>query len=118
MAAVRIQGLREAQRAFRKLDRAVSKDFKDELAHAAEPVARSAASRLVRFRGASTNVKALTLARGVYVRQMQRTVTGRRGDFGALQMRTAFLPALAEHEDEIVHEVEKAFDRFADRAGF
>jgi hypothetical protein len=33
-------------------------------------------------------------------------------------MRTAFLPALAEHEDEIVHEVEKAFDRFANRAGF
>jgi hypothetical protein len=118
VTTVRVKGLREVQRAFRQVDKSLGQDFKDELKKAGEPVARSAAAKLTRWRGASTNVKVHVLGKGVYVRQQKRKVTGLRGDFGALQMRSAFIPALMENEDRIEREVEEALDRFINRAGF
>lgn len=41
-------------------------------------------------------------------------MTGRRGDYGALQMRKALLPALAENEQEVVEAFEDAMDKVAD----
>ena len=116
--AVRIKGLREVQRALRQVDRQLAKDFKNELKQAGEPVARSAASKLSQWRGASTNVGIHVMARSVVARQERRKVTGQRGDFGALQMRRAFIPALMENQDRIERELEQALDRFIRKAGF
>lgn len=116
--AVHVEGLRELDRALRQIDKALAQDLRDELQQAARPVAEAVAQKLVRFRGASTDVKSIALARGVVVRQQARKVTGLRPDFGGVQMRSAFLPAVAENEDELIHELDEALDRFIDRAGF
>jgi hypothetical protein len=115
---VRVKGLREVQRAFRQVDKSLGQDFKNELKKAGEPVARSAAAKLTRWQGASTNVKVHVLGKGVFVRQQKRKVTGLRGDFGKLQMQQAFIPALMENEDGIGRDVEQALDRFVRQAGF
>jgi hypothetical protein len=54
----------------------------------------------------------------VFVRQQARKVTGLRGDFGAVQMRNAFEPALDENAHRIGRDVEDALDRWINSAGF
>jgi hypothetical protein len=119
-AAVRVRGLREAIGAFRAVDRALAKDFRQELKEAAEPVASAARSKLGRYRGVSMAVSPRLQGGsgvGVVVRQNARKVTGRRGDFGGLQMRRAFEPALDEHADEVVDRVDAALGRWINKAG-
>ena len=41
--------------------------------------------------------------------QRQKKKTGKRPDFGALQMREGFIPALNDNEDDIAQTVEDAF---------
>jgi hypothetical protein len=117
-ATVRITGLKELQRALRQVDKSLGADFKNELKKVGEPVARSAASKLTRWRGASTKVRVHPLGKGVFVRQQARKVTGLRGDFGELQMRDAFEPALDENQHRIVQDLDDAIDRFINHAGF
>lgn len=116
---VRIRGLRETIRALNRVNKQVAKQVRDELKRAVEPVAASARDRVGRYPGASTSTigpKATT--RSVFVTQRKRKVTGLRPDFGSLQMREGLLPALAEHEDDIVGQVEDALDRLTRTAGF
>jgi hypothetical protein len=47
-----------------------------------------------------------------------RKTTGHHPEFGALQMATVLIPALDQHEDQIVNGVERLFDRIANREGF
>lgn len=117
-SSVRVKGLREVQRALRQVDKQLGNDFREELKKAGEPVAASARAKLTQWQGASTNVKVHALGKGVFVRQQAKKVTGNRGDFGSLQMRKAFIPALVENEDRIEKDVEDALDRFVDKAGF
>jgi hypothetical protein len=114
-----IQGLRELDAAFRKMDKVASKNFRDELKKAAEPVASSARDKISRFQGASLGtIKPRATATAVFVTQNARKVTGLRGDYGALQMRVGLEPALAENETNIVNELERALDRLGESAGF
>lgn len=53
--------------------------------------------------------------RGVSVEQSLRKTTGRRPDYGALQMRRALLPALARKQGEVEEAFEHAIDKVADR---
>lgn len=88
------------------------------LKEAAEPVRRSWVSKVSRYQGASTSTIVPSVERsGLIVRQRARKVTGRRGDFGALQMRLG-LQALAENEDETIRSVEDALDDLTREAGF
>jgi hypothetical protein len=48
--------------------------------------------------------------RGVSVEQSLRKTTGRRPDYGALQMRKALLPARADTREEIEAKFEEALD--------
>lgn len=114
---VRVRGLREVQRGVRNFNESVGKDLTAELKKAAEPVAASARQKLTRYQGVSLNVQPVAFAASVRVRQQQRKVTGLRGDFGALQMRRAFIPALTEQAPNVVRNIETAIDRFADQAG-
>lgn len=117
-AHFRVTGYREADRAFRKLEGSSKTLFREDLVRLAEPVAATARSRVSRYRGASTNITPKALAGGVVVRQNQRKVTGLRGDFGSLQMRKAFIPALEQHADEIHKGLEDVLDKHIDSAGF
>ncbi len=53
----------------------------------------------------------------VAVQQSARKVTGLRGDFGALQMRKALIPASQSKLDEIEREMERALDDLAREFG-
>lgn len=52
--------------------------------------------------------------RGVSVEQSLRRVTGKRGDYGALQMREALLPAVDNKDRDIEQEFDDAMERLAD----
>lgn len=112
---VRVKGLREFQRAVGHASKETKKTVRDGLKQAARPVVEAARAK-ERWAGASTGtIGPRVTQRGVFVTQRKGKVSGLRPDFGALQMREAFLPALEENQEEVVREVEKAFDRMLDR---
>lgn len=51
--------------------------------------------------------------RGVSVEQSLRKTTGKRPDYGALQMRDALIPARSRKSEETAAEFEHALDRVA-----
>jgi hypothetical protein len=116
---IRVHGLRETLRAFQKLDREASKELRAELVRAAFPVAEDVRARLARYQGASLNtIRPGATQKGAFVRQNKRKVTGRRADFGALQMTHGFLPALEENADEVNADVERLLDKLIAAEGF
>lgn len=105
-------------RALDRIQRGTGRAVLGGLKEAAEPVRRSWASRLSRYQGASTaTLTPGVLRSGIVVRQRKRAVTGKRGDFGALQMRLG-LSALAENADVTMRAVEDALDNLTREAGF
>ena len=99
-ATVRVRGLRETQRALQKVNKEAAKTVRDALKEATEPVASDARSRLSRYAGASVGtIGPRATNRGVFVTQRARKKTGKRGDFGVLQMQEVLVPALEEHEN-------------------
>jgi hypothetical protein len=116
---IRVEGLREVQKAFRDVDKSLVTSLGGELKRAAEPVVASAKTKVARFQGASVGtIRAVRSGPNVYVEQSARKVTGLRGDFGSLQMRTVLEPALDENENRVFAEVERVLDKYADGAGF
>ena len=116
---LRVENLREFLRAVNKIEREEKKVIKDRLAKVAEPIAGSARQRLGRFAGA--NLAAIgprVVTSGVFVTDRAKKVTGKRGDFGGLIMTVGLLPALEEHADEAVRELEDALDDLGSSAGF
>jgi hypothetical protein len=117
-ATVRLHGLQQVNRAFKRIDDSVVREVKDELRKVAEPVAADARQRIGRFQGASTStIKPYPTMKGVVVRQAQRKKTGTHPNFGALQM-VDLIGALYAHEEEIVDEVEELLDWLKRREGF
>lgn len=116
MTAVVVHGLKELNRSLDNMQR---KDLGNELKEAAEPVVSSARGKVTRYRGASVNtIRAKRAGLRVYVEQSKAKVTGKRGDFGGLQMRNVLEPALSEHEDEIFRRVDAALTRWGNEEGF
>jgi hypothetical protein len=116
--SVRVRGLRETLRALDRVNKGVGKQVKDELKKAAEPVAKTAQSKISRYAGAKTStIGPRASVRGVFVTQRARKVTGIRADFGRLQ-QGLLEESLQEHEGEIIHDVERAFDRLTRSEGF
>jgi hypothetical protein len=116
---VRVKGLRELQSAFRRIDAEAATAVRKDLVETAQPVADAARGKISRYPGASLGtIRLRATTRSVFVTQGKRKVTGRRGDFGALQMRVGLIPALAENSDQIVRGVEQTLDRLASSNGF
>jgi hypothetical protein len=116
---VHVVGLREVQRAFREVDKSLALQLGNDLKKAAEPVAVSAKQKVSRYRGASINtIRTRRAGPTIYVEQSAKKVTGKRGDFGALQMRRALEPALDEKSAQVFREVEQVLDHYASKAGF
>ena len=108
---VHVKGLREAQRAFKRLDVDAAADLKAELVALAEPVALEARERLARYAGIKLGTIKAKSRMGVAVAQQgARKVTGRRPDFGALQMTEGFLPAAAHQAPLVQAGVERLLD--------
>lgn len=114
-----MRGLRTTQRAFKRMSGELGPTLRSELASTAEPVARDARQREEQWEGASIGTIAPRIVlNGVYVTQRARKVTGKRPDFGALQMTHAFIPALEAHREEIFAGAERALDRVVRAGGF
>lgn len=114
---VQVRGLRELQRDFKKMSGGLSKDVDKELRGAAKIVSDEARS-LSASHGFSqrsvTGLRPRTKGFGrAFVEQSRRKTTGKRGDFGAMQMQRVLLPALARKQDDVV----KALDKMLARLG-
>ena len=115
---VTVHGLGDVLRGLNKIQRGAHKQVLGQLLESAEPVRRSWAGKLGRYRGASTaTLTPKMTTKGVLITQRARKVTGRRSDFGSLQMRHG-LSALFEEADETTKAVEKALDELTREAGF
>lgn len=114
-ATVRVHGLVELNRAIKKADRETQDKLKEPFRRIGEIVRAEAQERFstIDSRSAST-FKVKTLVKGVRVEQSRRKTTGLRGDFGALQMRRALLPALDAKQPEVIRELEGGLEEIAD----
>lgn len=116
---IRVEGLRSLLRATDKAEKQTKKLVRDELRRAAEPV-RDEARRLlapVDSRSASRIGISVRKVGLVSVEQRLRRTTGKHPQFGSLQMRKAFVPALGSRSDVVVGRLEEALDRLADEWG-
>lgn len=118
VGTVRMVGLRETRRAFRRMSGGLDVAMRAALREAAWPVARAARAR-EHWDGASVGtIGPIVRARGVAVTQRKRKVTGLRPDYGALQMTEAFIPALEENAGAVELAAEGAIDTIERLGGF
>lgn len=116
---VRVKGLRELRRDFKKVSKDLDKEVRDGLKEAAQPVREEAANLFDRYDAHSAaGYRVSVRQRTVTVQQSRRRTTGNRPDYGALQMRRALIPALASREDEVVEGVDRVLGRLAGDNGF
>ena len=116
---VRVKGLRETRRAFRKLSKDLDKEVRDGLREAAKPVHEEASNLFARYDADSAGGYRIRVRqRGVAVEQSKRRTTGLRPDYGKLQMRRALIPALDRRQDEVIEGIDKVLDRLAGENGF
>lgn len=121
--AIIIEGSNELVRAFGRVDKDLKRGLQRELRGAAQIVAGAAREKLSALNPPATG-RTITGVRprlrigSAYVEQRLGKTTGKRGDWGATQMKRAFLPALSEKTDEVMESVERMLDKAADRNGF
>ncbi len=114
-----VKGLRELNRDLGRMNKTAQKELQAALRVVAEPVAVAARSKAERFGPRTATKIAAGSSRGqAVVRQRARRTTGRRPDFGALQMRTVLVPALDENAENIVRGVELMLGTLALGNGF
>jgi hypothetical protein len=111
-----VSGYRDLLRALKTADKETRLALRATLRHAGEATQASAVAKLsaVDSRSAS-GFKVRVRQRGVAVEQSLRRTTGKRPQFGALQMRRALVPALDANEERTIREMEAALDRVCDR---
>ena len=114
-----VHGLPKLQRALKTMERNAARYARDACERAAAPIVDTARSRKGRYPGAPTgNIHPRTSRQTVYVEDRTPPHTGLRGDFGSLIMRNVMLPALYEHQEDVVRELDRTLDKLAKRAGF
>jgi hypothetical protein len=113
---VRVEGWREAARALDRVNRDAKRSILSGIAEGARPIADDANERLGRYRGIG-RITTRSNVSGVFVQQSHRKVTGKRGDFGALQMRRGLIPAAEQEQPHVVASIERALDGLISREG-
>jgi hypothetical protein len=116
---IRVEGLRELQRALRNADKELAKDLTRRLKEAADIVRQDAASKFASINPVSAAGFRPRARTGVAaVEQSKKRTTGTRPDFGSLQMRVALLPALADNTDNVVAAIDRMLDELGQAEGF
>lgn len=112
---LRVRGYREFLRASDRAGRESKKATRDVLKSVGEIVRVEGARRFTKYDARSAaGYRVRVRQRGVAVEQSLRKTTGKRPDYGALQMRKALLPALVSKEHEVERATERALDTIAD----
>lgn len=113
---IQVHGLREFQRAAALAGKDTRKEVRDALRESASPVKSRAMVLFSRIdKRSAAGYRIAVRQRGVAVEQRLRKTTGRRPDYGSLQMTRALLPALAAEQPRLERNVERALERIADR---
>ena len=105
---IRVQGLRELQRAFALAEVGVNRKLKESLRDVAEPVRAQAeslaVSQIPRIGLAWSRMRVGVTARGVYVAPKERSKRGRnrRPNLAPLLLGRAMEPALESNRGEVV----------------
>ena len=115
-ATLRVRGYRELLRACDNAGKQTRKEVRGTFRKIGELVRVDARGRLAPLsvkssRGYRTKVR----QRGVSVEQTLGRTTGKRPDWGRLQMRRVLIPALHDHEDDVRRELDAALDKVAKR---
>ena len=109
---VRVRGYQELLRASRQLPTNTRRELRAVFRDVGELVRSDAAARFTPIDARSAaGYKVSVTQRGIAVRQSLRKTTGKRPDYGALQMRRALLPALDSHEAETMRRLDEALDK-------
>jgi len=118
--AIRVEGLRQLERALKASDKDAAKGLRKELREAAKVVALDARGKFAGTDGYSAmGIRPRVRAGLVAVaEQSRKRVTGKRPDYGSLQMRRALVPALWDNRKEVERRVENMLDKVADGNGF
>lgn len=110
-----VRGLKPFLQATAKAEKETKKRIRARFREAGEIVKRDAAGKFLKYDyHTAAGFRVVVRARGVSVEQKLRRTTGKRGDFGALQMTRALIPAADEKTNKIMAEFEKALDELAD----
>lgn len=108
---VRIIGLEEVDSALQKMRAEVLKELRPQLRRAGEIVRAEGQSLFNRIDARSAaGYKVRVRTRGVAVEQSLARVTGKRPDYGALQMNVALIPALAARESQVTDLIDHMID--------
>lgn len=119
MTRALITGYTDLVVALKKLPRDVELGMRAELKAAGMEVQTDATSRFDRLsEKTARNFRTYVRLRGVSVEQALNRTTGRRPDWGALQMKDALIPALNDKQEEVVRRIEAMVDRTAALEGF
>lgn len=118
--AVRVTGVKELVRACGGYRSALAREIRGELLEAAKLVSDDARSRFARIDARSAmGLRPQARASGrALVSQRYGRVTGSRGDFGALQMKRALLPALGSKREAVLDRIDQMLGRLGGEAGF
>jgi hypothetical protein len=115
---VTVRGAKELKAAFRELDAETKKGLGREISKAAQPVRDEARNLLQKYQGIS--LKTIRVKRSgpvVSIQQGATKTTGKRPDFGALQMTHGLVPAVEDKSSEVVEAVGSAIDRWITQVG-
>jgi hypothetical protein len=118
--ALRVEGLRELQRAFRAVDADLHRGLRKELGDAGNIVRDDERDYLSRIGASSKSIGGIRTRVGsswTTVEQRYGTVTGKRGDWGA-RIMSSLAHARAKRRPEVERHLEEMLDRLAVRHGF
>lgn len=111
---LRVTGYRELLLASKRAEKASQREVRDALRNVAQPVRAEAVQRFaVIDTHTATNYRIVVRQRGVAVEQRLGKVTGKRPDYGALQMTRALIPALRVNQNVIDLQMQEAMARIA-----
>ena len=111
-----VKGYKEFLRACVRADADTRKFVRSAFRQVGELVRRDAAERLTKYSERSAHgLKVRVRQRGVAVEQSLAKVTGKRPDYGSLQMRKALLPALEEQQERVDEQMADALGMVAER---
>jgi hypothetical protein len=114
---VRVEGLRDLQRAFKLADRKQERDLRTTLRRIAEPVRAEAellaAAGIPRIGLPWSRMRVGVTATSVYVAPKQRGARGgnrRRPNLAGILLERAMVPAITHNQPRVILEVERMLD--------
>lgn len=112
---LRVSGMEQFLRATDLADRDSKRFVRSAFREIGADVRNESQSRFMTYDARSAErYRVIVRRRGVSVEQVLRRTTGLRGDFGALQMKKALVPALVDHAPELDRKTGEALDKVAD----